>query len=298
MAKCDFDPSPYLVDGSQPFRITEAPTLIDPLCPEKKADKHLQTIREEIDELQQMMYAHDRYAMLCIFQAMDAAGKDGAIRAVFSGVNPHGLEIYAFKTPSPEELDHTFFWRTDKAMPPRGRIGIFNRSYYEEVLIARVHPEIVTRSQRLPEDVTNTLETLWEQRFETIRALERNHHLNGTRIHKFYLHLSPEEQRRRFISRIDDPSKNWKFNEGDVKERQLWPRYMDAYEDAINHTATPDSPWHVIPADDKKTARLLIATIVRDALKGLPIAYPKLSEAALAQLKASRELLHNEPDVA
>jgi PPK2 family polyphosphate:nucleotide phosphotransferase len=294
MANGDFDPSPYLVDGSRPFRIKNAPTRIDPLCAEKKADKHLQTIREEIDELQQVMYAHDRYAMLCIFQAMDAAGKDGAIRAVFSGVNPHGLEIYAFKTPSPEELDHTFFWRTDKAMPPRGRIGIFNRSYYEEVLIARVHPEIVTRSQRLPEETASALETLWPQRFETIRALERNHHLNGTRIHKFYLHLSPEEQRRRFLARIDDPSKNWKFNEGDVKERQLWPRYMEAYEEAINATATPESPWHVIPADDKKTARLLIATIVRNALRALPIAFPQLSEDALAQLKASRALLEDE----
>lgn len=294
MAKSDFDPSPYLVDGSRPFRIREAQTRVEPLCPEKKADKHLESIRQEIDALQQIMYAHDRYAMLCIFQAMDAAGKDGTIRAVFSGVNPHGLEVYAFKTPSPEELDHTFFWRTDKAMPPRGRIGIFNRSYYEEVLITRVHPEIITRFQRLPENVTNALESVWPQRFETIRTLERNHHLNGTRIHKFYLHLSFEEQRRRFLARIDDPSKNWKFNEGDVKERELWPRYMEAYEDAINATATPESPWHVIPADDKKTARLLIATIVRNALKALPISYPQLGEEALGRLMACRQTLENE----
>ncbi|MBU6299944.1 MAG: polyphosphate kinase 2 family protein [Verrucomicrobia bacterium] len=294
MPKSEFNTAPCLVDGSKPIRFRDVPTRIEPLCPDKKADKHLQSIREEIDALQQVMYAHDRYAMLCIFQAMDAAGKDGAIRAVFSGVNPHGLEVYAFKTPSPEEIDHTFFWRTDRAMPPRGRIGIFNRSYYEEVLIARVHPDIITRSQKLPEEIASNLETLWAQRFETIRALERNHHRNGTRIHKFYLHLSFEEQRRRFLDRIEDPAKNWKFNEGDVRERQLWPRYIEAYEEAINATATPESPWHVIPADDKKTARLLIATIVRNALKALPISYPVLGEDALGRLAACRQNLMRE----
>jgi len=241
-----------------------------------------------------MMYAHDRYAMLCVFQAMDAAGKDGAIRAVFSRRESAWGGVYAFKVPSPEEIDHTFFWRTDRCMPARGRIGVFNRSYYEEVLVARVHPEIVTQGQRLPEEATANIEQLWAHRFETIRTLERNHHLNGTRVHKFFLHLSRDEQRNRFLSRIDDRAKNWKFNEGDIKERHLWAHYMEAYEEAINATATPDCPWHIIPADDKKTARILIASIVRNALKDLPMSYPKLNDDELARLAHFREMLKDE----
>jgi PPK2 family polyphosphate:nucleotide phosphotransferase len=296
MASPKIDTEPFLCDGSQALRLKDHPTRIEPLSTSKRADKILEKIRAEIDGLQQMMYAHDRYAMLCIFQAMDAAGKDGAIRAVFSGVNPHGLEVYAFKTPSAEEIDHTFFWRTDKAMPARGRIGIFNRSYYEEVLITRVHPDIVTKFQHLPEDVTASVEELWPQRYQTIRAMERNQHVNGTRIHKFFLHLSREEQRKRFLARIDAPAKNWKFNESDVSERKLWTRYMEAYEEAINATATPESPWHIVPADDKPTARILIAAIVRDALKALPISFPQLNEEKLAGLARYREMLEKETD--
>jgi len=291
MACSDIDTAPYLSDGSRPVCLRDFPTRIDSPVPEKKPEKLLESVRKEIDDLQQTMYAHDRYAMLCIFQAMDADGKDGAIRAVFSGVNPHGIEVSAFKTPSAEELDHTFFWRTDRVMPARGRIGIFNRSYYEEVLIARVHPEIVTHGQRLPAEFTQDLDLLWNQRYETIRAMEQSHHRNGTRIHKFFLHLSRDEQRKRFLSRLDSPSKNWKFNEGDLKERKLWDRYMEAYEAAMQATSTPESPWHIIPADDKATARLLIATIVRDALKALPMSFPTLTDEQLANLGSYRKLL-------
>jgi PPK2 family polyphosphate:nucleotide phosphotransferase len=282
------DPSPYAWDGSRPFRIADAPTRVPALGPEKKAEQLLDSLRQEIDELQRRMYAHDRFALLCLFQAMDAAGKDGTIRAVFSGVNPHGLEVHAFKAPSEDELDHSFFWRTERVMPPRGRIGVFNRSYYEEILVCRVHPEIVIRGQRLPEADTEDLERLWAQRQETIRALERNHHANGTRIRKFFLHLSREEQRRRFLERIADPAKNWKFREGDVRERARWDEYMAAYEDAVNATATPDCPWHVIPADDKKTARLLVAAVIRDTLRALPMSYPAPDNATLAALAKCR----------
>ena len=291
MPSSKIDPSPYLSDGSRPICLRDFPTRVESPVSGKKPEKVLETIREEIDGLQQKLYAQDRYAMLCIFQAMDAAGKDGAIRAVFSGVNPHGIEVSAFKTPSAEELDHTFFWRTDRVMPARGRIGIFNRSYYEEVLIARVHPEIVTHGQHLPAEFTQDLNLLWTERYETIRSMERSHHRNGTRIHKFFLHLSRDEQRKRFLSRLDSPSKNWKFNEGDLKERKLWDRYMEAYEAAIAATSTPDSPWYIIPADDKTTARLLIATIVKDALKALPISFPKLTDEQIANLGSYRKLL-------
>ncbi|MGD8808671.1 MAG: polyphosphate kinase 2 family protein, partial [Gammaproteobacteria bacterium] len=237
------------------------------------------------------MYAHDRYSLLTIFQAMDAAGKDGTIRAVFSGVNPHGVDVHSFTRPSAEELDHNFLWRTSIAMPPRGHIGVFNRSYYEEVLVCRVHPEIVTEYQKMPGAQTRDLDELFRDRFEAIRAFERYAADNGTLIVKFFLHLSRDEQRARFLSRIDEPHKNWKFSENDVKERAYWNDYQAAFEDAINETATPHAPWFVVPADDKKTMRLIVARAVLDALERMEMDYPGVSTERAAQLARWRERL-------
>jgi len=241
-----------------------------------KSKKEYHTLLEEqVDELaslQRLHYASNRYAVLVIFQGMDAAGKDGAIRHVMSGVNPQGCQVFGFKQPSAEELEHDFLWRTTCRLPERGRIGVFNRSYYEEVLIVRVHPELLD-AQGLPDE--SRRETLWKERYRSIVELESHLHRSGTRVIKVFLHQSKDEQRRRFIKRIDDPDKNWKLTVADVEERKLWKRYMQAYEACLSATSTAIAPWYVVPADDKKNARLIISNIILDVFKGLEMAYPK-----------------------
>ena len=282
----------FTFTGDEPFSIKDVPNKIEDLYDDKKDYKdRLAKFQEEIDELQNIMYAHDRYGMLLIFQAMDAAGKDGTIRHVMSGINPHGMEVSSFKRPSEEELDHDFMWRTTKNLPPRGRIGIFNRSYYEEVLVVRVHPEIMTKYQRIPAEFTQNVEEVWQQRYEDIRNLELYAYRNGIRILKFFLNISKEEQRKRFLARIETPSKNWKFSEGDVEERGYWDDYMQAYEDMINATARPHAPWIVVPADDKKNMRLIVSEIILHHMKQMDMHYPKVSDERRAELQKFRELL-------
>jgi PPK2 family polyphosphate:nucleotide phosphotransferase len=244
---------------------------------------------DELSALQELHYAANRYSLLLIFQAMDAAGKDGAIGHVMSGVNPQGCQVYSFKHPSPAELDHDFLWRTTRSLPERGRIGIFNRSYYEEVLIVRVHPEIL-RTERLPEKLLDE-KTIWQERYRSIVDLEKHLHRNGTRIIKFFLHLSKDEQRKRFLARIDDPDKNWKFSMADVEERKFWKDYMKAYEACLGATSTKEAPWHVVPADDKENARLIISQIILDAMNGLKMAYPKTDAKRRRELRAIRARL-------
>jgi len=239
-------------------------------------------------ELQNMLYAQDEWSVLLIFQAMDAAGKDGAIRHVMSGINPQGCQVFSFKGPSSEDLDHDFLWRCSKSLPERGRIGIFNRSYYEETLVVRVHPEIL-KKQKLPRKYIN--DEIFNDRFEDIRNYEKYLARNGTVIRKFFLHLSKDEQKRRFLSRLDDPDKNWKFSANDAKERGHWKDYMDAYEDTIRQTATKYAPWYVVPADNKWFTRVVVASAVIDALASLDLAYPKVDEKKLAELKVAREAL-------
>lgn len=283
---------PFYFNGERRFRIASAPTSIPALSKNKRDyQAQLEKLGEAIDERQQVMYAHDRYSMLLIFQAIDAAGKDGTIRAVMSGINPHGVEVHAFKQPSSLELDHSYLWRTNKRFPPRGRIGIFNRSYYEEVLIARVHPEIIDNSQRIPHELTADRDALWKRRFLDIRNLEDFHYHNGTRVVKFFLHLSKDEQARRFLSRIKEPSKNWKFEESDVRERARWDDYQHAFEDAVNETASPRAPWYAIPADNKRTMRLLVARAVLTQLQDLDMDYPQVSDEKRKALQGYRKEL-------
>ncbi len=246
---------------------------------------------KRLADLQERLYAQNRWAVLLVFQGMDTAGKGGAIEHVMSGVNPAGVQVFSFKAPTPQELDHDFLWRTTLALPERGRIGIFDRSYYEEVLIVRVHPEILKKQSIPPELVTKDI---WRERFKDIRAFERYLSRNGTRILKFHLRISKEEQKRRFLARIDDPRKQWKFSIGDVNERKLWDRYMEAYEDMIRQTSVPEAPWHVIPADNKWFARLAVAAVLDEALGELGLEFPKLSPAALAELEKCRKALEAE----
>jgi PPK2 family polyphosphate:nucleotide phosphotransferase len=243
----------------------------------------------QLSSLQQLLYASNRYAVLLIFQAMDAAGKDGAIRHVMSGVNPQGCQVFSFKHPSANELQHDFLWRTTRDLPERGRIGIFNRSYYEEVLIVRVHPEIL-RSEGIA-DATRGDSAIWRDRYRSITGLERHLHSNGARIVKFYLHLSKEEQRKRFLQRIDEPEKNWKFSLADVEEREFWKDYMKAYEECLSATSTRDSPWYVVPADDKENARLIVSRIVLDTLEQLEMTYPETSTERRQELLSIRRRL-------
>jgi len=250
----------------------------------------LQKQIKDLSELQSTLYADNRFALLLIFQAMDAAGKDGVIKHVMSGVNPQGCQVFSFKHPSAEELDHDFLWRTTRCLPERGRIGIFNRSYYEEVLIVRVHPELL-EAQALPVDKKDDTE-IWEQRYKSINALEAHLHRNGTRILKFFLHLSKDEQRKRFLSRIEQTDKNWKFSFDDIRERGFWKQYMQAYEACLSTTSSNECPWFVVPADDKENARLIIADIIVDALKALKLQYPVLDSSRKKDLQAAkRELL-------
>jgi len=252
---------------------------------QKQLAEHIQ----ELSERQSHLYADNRHALLLIFQAMDAAGKDGAIKHVMSGVNPQGCQVYSFKHPSAEELEHDFLWRTTRCLPERGRIGIFNRSYYEEVLIVRVHPEIL-QAQALPEESLAD-KKFWEKRYTSITDLEKHLHRNGTRIVKFFLHLSKGEQRKRFLKRIEDPHKNWKFSEFDIAERARWDDYMKAYEACLGATSTEHAPWFVVPADDKLNARLIISRIVLETLKDLKVSYPKTDAKRRKKLQSFRKLL-------
>jgi PPK2 family polyphosphate:nucleotide phosphotransferase len=254
-------------------------------------DLAAETLREGIEhlaEMQDKLYAQDRWGLLLIFQAMDAAGKDGTIKHVMSGINPQGCQVYSFKAPSPEELDHDFLWRTSRCLPERGRIGIFNRSYYEEVLVVRVHPEFLEKQKLPPRLLTNQI---WKERFEDISAFERYATRNGIAIRKFFLNVSREEQKKRFLQRLDNPDKNWKFSIADAQERERWDDYMAAYEDMIRHTASTQAPWYVVPADNKWFTRLVVAAAIIEALADMNLAYPKLDDEKRKELAAARSML-------
>jgi PPK2 family polyphosphate:nucleotide phosphotransferase len=277
------------VPPGQPVKLKQWATRVDPLYADKgDYEQQLDDQVERLSELQNLLYAHNRYALLLIFQAMDAAGKDGVIKHVMSGVNPQGCQVYSFKHPSAQELDHDFLWRTTQCLPERGRIGIFNRSYYEEVLIVRVHPEIL-KAQSLPKEAAHTPQ-IWRERFTSIKHLEQHLHRNGTRVLKFFLHLSKEEQRQRFLARLDDPAKNWKFTADDLAERELWPKYQQAYGEMLGATSSAEAPWFVVPADDKRNARLIVAQAIVEALEALKMSYPAPSLSA-AELAAIRKRL-------
>jgi PPK2 family polyphosphate:nucleotide phosphotransferase len=281
--------SPYLVPFDGMFRIPAFPTTQPESGPSGKAAKQALKDRiEELDDLQRMLAAQDRYSVLLVFQAMDAAGKDGTIRAVMSGINPAGVQVFSFKRPSEQELDHDFLWRSAIRLPERGRIGIFNRSYYEEVLVVRVHPGILEK-QRLPYPIDPS--RIWGERFESIRDHEKHLARNGTVILKFWLNVSRKEQKRRFLDRIDEPEKNWKFNAGDVDEREHWDTYMSAYEDALNATSRPWAPWYAIPADDKRFMRLAVSEVVCQTLSSLALAYPEVSADDRRELLEARQRL-------
>ena len=280
----------FRVQPGEEVKLGERPTTVKPFCKSKKAyQEFLREHIEELSSLQRLHYASNRYALLLIFQAMDAAGKDGAIRHVMSGVNPQGCQVFSFKQPSADELEHDFLWRTTRCLPERGRIGIFNRSYYEEVLVVRVHPEVL-RAQGLPDELFDE-KTIWEERYRSIVDLESHLYRNGTRTIKVFLHLSQEEQRKRFLDRIDEPDKNWKFSLSDIHERKYWKTYMKAYEACLNATSTHHAPWYVVPADDKENARLIVSQIVLDALNELKMSYPKTTANRRRELKSIRKQL-------
>ena len=283
--------APYRVDDGEKFKLKRFdPADTGGLNSEDKprAKAALADGIQALAELQDRLYAQDRWSVLLIFQAMDAAGKDGAIKHVMSGVNPQGCQVYSFKAPSPEELDHDFLWRTTKCLPERGRIGVFNRSYYEEVLVVRVHPEILT-GQKLPRHLVT--KKIWDQRYESIRDFERHLARNGVLIRKFFLNVSKDEQRRRFLERLDDPDKNWKFSSADAKEREHWDEYMSAYADMIRETSSEQAPWYVVPADNKWYTRVVVAAAVIDALTELELEYPKVDKDKLTELAATRATL-------
>ena len=266
------------------------PTLVKPVYKSKKQyRKLLEEHIAQLSSLQQLHYASNRYALLLIFQAMDAAGKDGAIRHVMSGVNPQGCKVFSFKHPSAAELEHDFLWRTTRDLPERGQIGIFNRSYYEEVLIVRVHPEIL-RGEGLPPTLLDE-QTVWQGRYRSIVDLENHLHSNGTVIIKFFLHLSAEEQRKRFLDRIKEPDKNWKFSMNDIEERKFWDQYMRVYGECLSATSTPTAPWYAVPADDKENARLIVSQVILDTFKGLKMAYPKSDAKRRRELQTIRKRL-------
>ena len=283
---------PFRVDEGDEVDLDKWPTKVDPVYKSKdQYEKLLESHVAKLSDQQALLYASNRHAVLLIFQAMDAAGKDGAIKHVMSGVNPQGCQVFSFKHPSAAQLEHDFLWRTTRDLPPRGKSGIFNRSYYEEVLIVRVHPELL-HSEGLP-DAPQKDKTVWRGRYRSIADLERHLHANGTRIIKFFLHLSNEEQRKRFLARIDEPDKNWKFSQADVEERKFWKDYMKAFGECLSATSTKDSPWYVVPADDKENARLIVSQIVVDTLADLKMAYPVASDARRAELLAIRAKLAN-----
>ncbi len=281
--------SPYLVPSDGRFTVDSSSAKPpESIKSTKNYKKKLNEIIEELRDLQRILYAHDRHAILLIFQAMDAAGKDSTIRAVMTGINPAGCQVYSFKKPSDSELDHDFLWRTNKCLPERGRIGIFNRSYYEEVLVVRVHPEILN-FQNLPDAVN--LKTVWQERYESICDVEKHLARNGTVILKFWLNVSKEEQKRRFLSRIDEQEKHWKWSAGDLDEREHWGDYMQAYEEALNATSKSYAPWYVIPADDKPFMRYCVAEIIKKSLQNLDLKYPTLNQKERDNLSQAREQL-------
>jgi PPK2 family polyphosphate:nucleotide phosphotransferase len=271
-------------------QLKDWPTTVENICKSKKRYKQLlEKHVEALSALQRIHYASSHYALLIIFQAMDAAGKDGAIRHVMSGVNPQGCQVFSFKQPSAEELEHDFLWRTTCCLPERGRIGIFNRSYYEEVLIVKVHPKILL-TQKLSKELRDE-KNIWQERYRSIVDFESHLHRNGTRVVKIFLHLSQDEQRKRFLARIDEPDKNWKFSLSDMHERKFWKEYMRAYEDCLTETSTEIAPWYVVPADDKDNARLIVSQIVLDALSDMKMSYPDVTAKRHQELKTMRKLL-------
>ncbi len=284
--------SRYRITKGKKFRLKDVdPAETGKLKSPEKATELLQHSVQLMSEFQEKLYAQDRWALLLVFQAMDAAGKDGTIKHVMSGVNPQGCEVTSFKQPSTLELDHDFLWRTTKALPERGRIGIFNRSYYEEMLVVRVHPEFLGGEKLPPELVTKDI---WKERFADVRGYESYLGRNGTVVRKFFLHVSKAEQKKRFLERLNEPKKNWKFSATDVKERQHWDEYMEAYEDMIRHTATKDAPWYVVPADNKWFMRLVVASAIIETLQSLDLHFPKVGREKLEELAAAKNALMNE----
>jgi PPK2 family polyphosphate:nucleotide phosphotransferase len=284
------DSKDFRVQPEEEVSLSKRPTMVKPFYKSKKNyQKHLREHMEELNSLQQLHYASNRYALMLVFQGMDAAGKDGALRHVMSGINPQGCEVFSFKQPSAEELEHDFLWRTTCHLPERGRIGIFNRSYYEEVLVVRVHPEIL-RSQGLPEELRDE-KSIWTNRYRSIVNLENHLFENGTRTVKIFLHLSKDEQRKRFLERIDEPDKNWKFSLADIHERNYWKDYVKAYEACLSATSTHHTPWYIVPADDKENARLIVSQVVLDTFNELKMAYPKTTAKRQRELKSIRKQL-------
>ncbi|MCB0334916.1 MAG: hypothetical protein KDD62_01380 [Bdellovibrionales bacterium] len=279
----------YLVPFDSEFTLGNCLTQ-EPSVDKDKAKKNLKKSIERLAELQEILFAHDRFSVLCIFQAMDAAGKDSTIRAVFSGVNPAGFQVFCFKRPSEEVLDHDFLWRSALRLPERGRIGVFNRSYYEEVLVVRVHEEIL-KNQKLPPSL---MDNPWKHRFESIRNFEEHLARNGTVILKFFLNVSKQEQRKRFLDRLEEPEKNWKFEPNDVRERSYWDQYMQAYQEALQETSRPHAPWYAIPADSKPAMRAAVADIIVSTIKKLPIAYPRVPADTLAVFESLKNSLMQE----
>jgi len=284
------DAEQFRVKAGETVNLKKSPTGVDPFYRSK--EEYQEFLNEQIERLralQGLLYANNSYSVLLIFQAMDAAGKDGVIKHVLSGINPQGCEVYSFKHPSAEELDHDFLWRSIRRLPERGRIGIFNRSYYEEVLIVRVHPEILA-AEGLPDELADE-KNIWRDRYASVVHMEDHLHRNGTRVVKFFLHISKEEQRRRFLERIDNPEKNWKFNQADVEERKLWRQYMDVYEKCLSATSSKQAPWYVVPADDKKNARLIVSQVLLNLLENLKMRYPETTEARREELQEIRKEL-------
>lgn len=288
----NFDIKDYRIDNKETFKIKKANTKIKDFYGSKEEyEQMLIELQEEMDKYQSMMYAHNKNGVLVIFQAMDAAGKDGTMKAVFKNVHPLGLSFYSFKRPSENELNHDFMWRCFKELPERGKFQVFNRSYYEEVLVVKVHPEILTNVQKIPKNLTEDLDKVWKKRYKDIENFEEYLTNNGIKVIKFFLNVSKEEQSKRLIERIEDINKNWKFEEGDIKERDYWNDYMDAYEEMINETSTAKNPWYVLPADDKKNMRLLVAKIINENLKTLEMSYPEPDEARKKALMGLIEVI-------
>lgn len=286
------DTEQFRVKPGSDIHPSDFPTKVDKYYSDKGDYKdRLEEYTEEIHDLQNLMYAHNRHSVLLVFQGMDSAGKDGAIRHVMTGINPAGVQVFTFKRPSEEELDHDWLWRCYRRLPERGRIGIYNRSYYEEVLVVRVHPKILTEGQRIPEEHTADLDKVWKERLETMKHFEEHLHRNGTTVIKFFLNVSREEQRERLLARIDTPEKNWKMNPSDIDERGFWEDYMDAYKHLLNATSTETAPWYAIPADNKKNARLIISQIVLERMRNLNMKYPEVTEEFRSMIKGMRDRL-------
>jgi len=290
-AELDRYVSPFRVDGSDKFHLKSHRTNEKGGLDKDKAEKILQANRKHLSDFQERLYAQDRWSLLVILQGMDAAGKDSAIKAIFEGVNPQGCEVRSFKQPTSHELDHDFMWRCAVELPERGRIGIFNRSYYEECLVTRVHPEVLAQEKLPPRLVTRNI---WRERFEDISAFERYLSRNGTVVLKFFLHISKEEQRQRFLDRLDQPSKNWKFSMNDVTERARWHRYQAVYQDILRHTSTPAAPWYIVPGDHKWFARVVIGSVIVSTLARLDLKFPRADKASLEEFDAVRKALEHE----